>query len=481
MEQLWDEAYALASREERPTPDFAVPESLSFLEAGSPYLVLKDDDEVKGRGWHAAKDIPAGTIVLVGKPLGLVMDWEGDDLLDDDGREESPVVMEDEDGGVVSDGKDNEAPLNELLLVTLLEKICVDPSLWTERLSTLYPTNDSEADPLPPAHGCTNDALFLRAEKLLNDIEKNTSLAVACVIKKRLPLVIRYNVLSVETASEQLSYPASPWTRLAGVGLFQWASLFNHDSDPNISRWCIGDILFAVSNREIAQGTECCISYIEHDALCEPSWRRNALLQISRMDFMEEEHEEDADTDGPDLPVVDSDVQNELMGMNSLERLDAIDELLGQAMGLKAPDEAQDDDEAMTNSMWFRCDVQNLQILKAITLEGIGQTAMQLWETCLSNAQEALPDNDESVVVLATQTALCAWLHQNEAGARHFAAIALKTHNTIFGVGPNGGSSWFRRRMKNDLELNIRTKSQFQESIAAVDALWPEENTPSSP
>jgi hypothetical protein len=469
MEQLWDEAYTLASHEERPKPDLAVPEALSSLEAGtSPYLVLKDDDDVKGRGWYAAKDIPAGTIVLVGKPLGLVMDWEGNDLLDDDNQDGSSL-MEDND-----ENDDNEAPLNELLLVNLLEKIRHDPSLWTERLSTLYPTNDSEADPLPPAHGCTNDSLFLRAEQLLIEIEKKTSLSIASVIKKRLPLVIRYNVLSVETASEQLSYPASPWTRLAGVGLYQWASLFNHDSDPNISRWCIGDILFAVSNREIAHGTECCISYIEHDALCESSWRRNALLQISRMDFMEEEdEEEEVNTDGPDLPVVDSDVQNELMTMNPLERLDAIEELLGQAMGLKAPVEAQDDDEAMTESKWFRCDVQNLQILKAITLEGIGQPAMQLWETCLSSAQGALPDNDESVVVLATQTALCAWLHQNEAAARHFAAIALNTHNTIFGIGQNGGNHWFRRRMKNDLELKIRTKSRLEESIVAVDALWP--------
>ena len=84
------------------------------------------------------------------------------------------------------------------------------------------------------------------------------------------------------------------------------------------------------------------------------------------------------DDEGPSYPVVDIDVQNELMTMNPFERLEAIDELIQQAVGEALPDsediEGEDDRMDAHGSAWFECDLQNLRILKAITLESSGQS-----------------------------------------------------------------------------------------------------------
>ena len=82
--------------------------------------------------------------------------------------------------------------------------------------------------------------------------------------------------------------------------------------------------------------------------------------------------------DGPFEPVMDTDVQNELMQMDPSERLVAIDGLLKQALREAVPEEAEvviddDDDECTEPAPWFSCDVKNLRILKALTLDSMGR------------------------------------------------------------------------------------------------------------
>ena len=48
------------------------------------------------------------------------------------------------------------------------------------------------------------------------------------------------------------------------------------------NRYCIGDVMFFVTNRDITKGDELCFSYIEHELLCENTSKRSALLD---MDF----------------------------------------------------------------------------------------------------------------------------------------------------------------------------------------------------
>jgi hypothetical protein len=181
------------------------------------------------------------------------------------------------------------------------------------------------------------------------------------------------------------------------------------------------------------------------------------------------------DDEGPIYPVVDSDVQNELMGMNPFERLEAIDELIQQAVGkaLSNDEDGVDVDRMEAHgSAWFECDLQNLRILKAITLEGSGQTekALQIWEECVQFTETKMPPNDENSMVMRVQAALCSMNLDKEMIAQHHAAVALEKHNLMFG----GGVRRFRRRYRQDFRLNLRPNTSGNEGGQSFeDLLWP--------
>jgi SET domain len=303
--------------------------------------------------------------------------------------------------------------------------------------------------------------------------------------------------------------PTSGHSKLSGVGLYFEASFFNHNARPNVSRWAIGDIMCFVTNQDIPQGQEACISYLEHDILCETVTRRNRNLDMDFQDVAVEgeemmilivdnnnntntnnnakntmSQEDDEDDDGPTMPVVDSDLQNELMAMNALERLESMEQLLQQARGISSSlDEDAEEDVPMAgqeSTGWFQCDIQNLNILKAITLDGLGQTsqAVRVWEECISFTESKLPPLEEASVVVRIQAALC-WMHlgddddddDDEQGRSHprakdHAKRALYIHDKLFG----GGAARLRRRYRNDFELCLR-KGQVVPNV--VDLLWP--------
>jgi len=479
--------------------DLPLPEGWKNIPTLQQYMEIKEFPS-KGQGFVAKNNLPAGTILLAAKPIAMVLDSEeeearpnnsktggGGDQMEGDDDEDANLVDASEAN---EDDHDKDPHVNELLLLEVLDLLNSDPALWEKSLSKLYPRNEKEVAQLP-AWICHDDEIFMEFEKGVLTLEQQHDVLRPVVkeISKRLPLIVRYNILSMETSPELLSYPGPEgFAKLSGVGLYHLPSFFNHSKRPNCSRYAIGDVMCFVANQDILAGTEVFISYIEHDVLCESAYRRNLMLSMNFDDRTEDDQDDDAaEKEGPEVPVVDSDVQNELMNMSALERLSSIDQLLAQASGQKGPEEdgmvedtgGNDDDDAMMDSNnesvspgWFQCDIQNLRILRAITLESLGQSAqaLELWEEAIQFCESKLPPLDENGIVVRVQAALTASLLGDMDRARNHAAVAIKTHNLMFG----GGIALFRVRMGPDLRLTLRPGANGANRVtAAVDALWP--------
>jgi hypothetical protein len=466
MEALLDAVDALLANGAEPVrPDLEITEEEGVSGGIHTHLQLRVTE--KGKGWFATKQIPAGARLILAKPIAMIMASEEDE----DAMEEEDEEEKDDD-----EDEEREPRINELLLLRILDRLQTEPNLWNDTISTLFPRDDADLSKLP-AWVCEDDEVFIQVETAIAKLDEIPQLAgQSKSISKRLPLIIRYNILSVETCPEMLSYPGpGGHAALSGVGLYHLPSFFNHSSRPNCSRWAVGDVMGVVTNQDIPAGTEACISYIEHDVLCESPFRRNSML---RMDFTDSIGEKETvasydEEEGPTFPVVDPDVQNELMEMDPFERLSAIEELMQQAAGAKPPEEGEsgqaDDGMDADGTAWFQCDLQNLRILKAITLDALGKSneALALWEESVAFTETMLPPADESSVVMRVQAALCA-LHIGGTGkAQGHAAMALQTHNLLFG----GGVKLFRRRFAKDLRLSFRSTTAGVDSPANV--LWP--------
>eukprot|EP00934_Nitzschia_sp_Nitz4_P000359 Nitzschia sp. Nitz4//scaffold55_size114948//92800//94221//NITZ4_003921-RA/size114948-processed-gene-0.52-mRNA-1//1//CDS//3329554590//359//frame0 len=467
MESLLDQADALvltAGEDGPERPDFDIPEEYMLYETpGDKLQILEHPD--KGKGFFATRPLPAGTLLLVAKPIAWALDseWDGgvpdDEIVDMEEDSEHPAEPE-------------ESHVNELLVLEALQVIKESPSIWLDQITNLYPRDpvDIQASPVWISK---DDDIFAQFEQMIKELETIPALrGKSNEISQRLPLIIRYNVLSVETCPELLGHPGpTGHASLSGVGLYYFPSFFNHDARPNVSRYAVGDIMWFVANQDIPTGSEVCISYLEHDILCENPFRRNNMLTL---DFKEHEdpNAPNAMVEGPGIPVVDSDVQNELMAMDPFERLDNIDQLMKQATGEAPPEGEELDEDEMEagEEVWFECDLQNLRILKAITLDSMGHNrgALELWEQCVQFAETRLPPNDESSVVMHVQAALCAWVIKEEERARQHANVAVQVHNTLFG----GGIPRFRRRYQKEFFLNLRDDKSSGGSSTA-DILWP--------
>mmetsp|Transcript_13087 Transcript_13087/g.27685 ORF Transcript_13087/g.27685 Transcript_13087/m.27685 type:complete len:603 (+) Transcript_13087:159-1967(+) len=576
LDDLFDEADALATEDTPLPPDLPLP---SNYDVATPQRLMEVRNDTinsstsgsgdcnngtlgassgningngKGRGWYARAPIEAGTVLLVEKPMAMIMRWEEDEAEDDAVSDDGDMSLEDDDHAAAADANvklsaaakaqdanyqdehdddekdddDNPPPAaattggsvgTALLVMRLAEIIQLDPKLWTEGISQLYPQNESMARNLPPWVCSDNARIGLEMERCLmglsevpelnrpatvsgsstegsNSTEKGMTIAEQ--IRLRLPLVVRYNSLSVETSPELFVHPGpTGHVALSGTALFVIASLFNHSSRPNVSRWAVGDVTFFVANRSIEAGTELCISYVEHEILCEDDGRRTAVLGMDFVDtttddcnssndenvnvdtMVEDDGKRRFDTDSeaeddkysdddevPTMPVVDAEVQQELMDMPPDERLGAIDELLAQAEGRRAPDdhamddgddEGEDDGEGGgEGTPWFQCDAHQLRILQALTLDGMGQhgDALPIWEGCVDFVDKNLPPMDESGIALRVQAALCAWAMGREKVAHSYARRAMADHDKLFG----GGAARFRRRYRREVELNIR-------------------------
>jgi hypothetical protein len=464
MEGLLDQADALvltAGDDGPARPNFDIPEELLECTTLRDVLEIRENPN-KGKGLFAMKPLPAGTILLVGKPLAWALDSEWDGGVPD---EEIEDMEEDSE----HPAEPEESHVNELLVLEILQAIKEDPSLWIDKVSHLYPRDPQDIE-ASPVWISKDDDIFAQFDQMIKDLEAVPELkGMSTEISKRIPLIIRYNVLSMETCPEMLSHPGpTGHVLLSGVGLYFLPSFFNHDSHPNASRYAVGDIMWFVANQDIPAGNEVCISYLEHDILCESSYRRNVMLTL---DFKEEE-DSSVEVGGPGIPVVDNEVQNELMGMDVFDRLSNIEQLMKQAAGEALPEDEEVEEGAMEGGgeVWFECDMQNLRILKAITLDAMGQNkqALEVWEQCVQFAETRLPPNDETAVVVHVQAALCAWTIKDEEKAREHANRALQIHDLMFG----GGVRRFRRRFQVEFCLNLRQGSNGIGNVVR-DILWP--------
>ena len=500
MEALLDtaDAWIATYPDEPPRPDFPLP---SDYDPSSLDNLMEKRQCQCGKGWFAKTSIPAGTVLFIEKPISMVMDWlepvdedsivhDTDELrpemtndvcvdanIEDGGNDPDDGEEEEEEEGVFmelssrslkpidpvdDEQQSGDSKLNEIMLLELLSMIQENELLWTDQLSLLFPRDTDTISKLP-VWVCSDDYVFLQVERMIQALAKETSLLPEEIkdLNLRLPLIIRYNVLSVETCSELLVYPGpAGHSAMSGMGIFHKASFFNHDSKPNVSRYAIGDIMWFVANQEIREDSELCISYLEHDVLCEPVSRRTNMLG---RDFGEPGGDGTED-DGPDLPVVDDNVQNELMGMDPIQRLKDLKQLMAQATGEQKAELMDEEGETLG---WFQCDVQNLRIILAITLDGLGRTkeALSVWEQCVLFTETALPPNDEASVVMKVQAALCAQQAGNFDRAQTHATNALETHKIMFG----GGMTRFRRRYDKELKLALRPDADEN----ARNTLWP--------
>ena len=144
MEKLLDQADALvltAGDNDPPRPDFDIPEELQSHVTPNDLLQVLENPS-KGKGWFAKRDIPAGTLLMVAKPIAWVMDCEEDDYLIDD-------EMEDMDDEEKISQEEEEIHVNELLVLELLKSIKENPSVWFDQISQLYPRDEADIKKSP--------------------------------------------------------------------------------------------------------------------------------------------------------------------------------------------------------------------------------------------------------------------------------------------------------------------------------------------
>ena len=217
-------------------------------------------ETVRGKGMYAKRDLEMGQRLVVAKPVTLVMgcevDEEDEDESDADGSMSDGEV---EDGGRQRQSKgettdvqtnDGESvdPLshatgtkrNGLILLHTLQSILENPSIWTDTLSHLFPRTTDEVSALPPWI-CSDVSLGMEIETTMyTALSENFDDDTARDIQRRLPLIVRYNVLSVETSNELFVYPdaeSGGLINLEATGLYgPEVSFFNHSCCPNVSR-----------------------------------------------------------------------------------------------------------------------------------------------------------------------------------------------------------------------------------------------------
>lgn len=175
------------------------------------------------------------------------------------------------------------------------------------------------------------------------------------------------------------------------------------------------------------------------------------------------QHQEHSEEEIIPMPLVDIDMQNEIMATPLLERLDVITDMLN-------PDESlnpRHDD--------YQSDKFNLRTLHAITLENLGRSkeALEEWKKCIQFCNTNYPPIDEGTVSMHIRAALCAHSCNDKEMAGLYASEAVKMHNFLFG----GGVVRMRKRYQHEFLLNInrggKCGGSLEKTKNAADVLWP--------
>ena len=232
------------------------------------------------------------------------------------------------------------------------------------------------------------------------------------------------------------------------------------DSKQVFSRYrmSIGDVMFFVSNRNISSGEELCFSYIEHELLCESEEKRTSILDMDFKDYNDNDEETKVKKQKVAAmkrvvktgPMIDAEVQNEIMSTQPFERLELILDLLNN------PEQVEPEQD-------FQCDKYTLHSLHAITLDQLGKSteALTEWLTCIEFAKTNFPAIDENTMNLHVQAALCAKQAKKLDIATIQANKALKIHDKLWG----GGKDRFLKRYKDDFSKPLRPISKKQMTL----------------
>ena len=163
------------------------------------------------------------------------------------------------------------------------------------------------------------------------------------------------------------------------------------------------------------------------------------------------------------MPLVDIDMQNELMATPPVERLEMITDMLNPDKPLNP----HHDD--------YQSDKFNLRTLHAITLENLGRSkeALEEWKKCIQFCSTNYPPIDETTVAMYVRAAICAHACNDEKTAEFHSSEAVKMHNFLFG----GGVLRMRKRYQHEFLLNInqgaKRDGRLKEMKNVVDILWP--------
>lgn len=372
----------------------------------------------RGSGWVASRDIPAGTLLLAckpfgveGKPLAIVMD--------------SNTYLADENMGAEGDGGDEDGDVDfnvdtGLLILRVGDQLKHSPGLWSQ-LNDLFP-RDGDLSRLAP---------WRCSDASVNE-QVNAALAELSFLSKpqreRLKLIVRFNMLSVESNGEQLCHKTM-FARASGVALYVKGSFFNHSDRPNVARYNMGDLAFYRTNQNVTRGTELCICYIESDVLCECAQVRMQYLGTRDFELTDDDepHGQFGDGAGPIIPPQLMDELGEEQADNRLAMIDDILQDTEYAIRLRPKD------------------VLELNYLKAVSLMQLAKAvpgydqryledALMCWEKCMDVNIKACPPNDEALVGYAVQAAMSALALGDEAKATRHCLVALRTHELAFGA-----------------------------------------------
>lgn len=338
----------------------------------------------RGVGWVARRPIAAGQLALSCKPVALVSDKE-------------------------VDGEHAENADTALLIIEIAQQLVKrGPKLWQSRLAGLYPRPRDMAQ--VKTWVCDDADLGAKVEVAVNSVA-----FLSASNKNRLKLIVRYNSLSVETNGEQLCH-GHQFGATSGLALYPEASLFNHSCTPNVTRFCVGDVMYFRTNRPILCGEELCISYIESHLLSEPAAVRNEIL--GSRDFQLS----DRPANEGEGPILGPEIVDELEATPPMDRLATLQELRG--------------DSSYAERL-RPCDRKELDVQQAVTLMQLGKpgAALPFWERTIEFCVDCCPPNDESLVCFATQAAVCALEAHDVDRAGGYLSLALATHAIAFGPG----------------------------------------------
>merc|ERR1719223_790914 len=95
---------------------------------------------------------------------------------------------------------------NGLLIIRAAKAIQENPSIWFNQITKLFPRDATEELPI---WMCEDAQTGMEIEAAVDALEEVNEFSVELVdeIRQRLPLIVRYNCLSFETAPELFVHP----------------------------------------------------------------------------------------------------------------------------------------------------------------------------------------------------------------------------------------------------------------------------------